>query len=290
MREAYRWALHGRRTSGDLVAGFFFNRKGHSLEHSKEGSLSSLLHQLLTQDRTFLANVARRPDDHDWGVWPGRDAETPWTLEELESELRGVLLNQTHRRKIFIFVDALDECAADGMRSVLYFWRSTTRAAAKLGTHLHVLMSSRHFPGIFLEGCPELHVDHNNRKDIGMYLDERFQLSFSFVENEKNDHNRKDTTKYVKEQFQLSNSSTEKKHRWLDLRNKILDMSGGIFLWAVVAAEQAIETYEQGSGMQVLTMQLGSLSVELRALFSQIFSFVKPMDKALTIRLFQWAV
>ncbi|KAK0613645.1 hypothetical protein B0T14DRAFT_283067 [Immersiella caudata] len=267
MREAYRWGLHDRRTSGNLVAGFFFNGKGRSLERSQEGAIRSLLHQLLTQDRAFLAEVAQRPDDYGRGVWPGRDADTPWSLEELESELREFLLNQTQARKIFIFIDALDECAADGMRPFCRFWRSATRAAITLDVHLHVLMSSRHFPGAFLDGCAELCVDHHNKLDIAMYLDERFQLSIASIEKKRN-----------------------KEKKWLDLRNKILGMSNGIFLWAVLAAEQAIERYEQGSGVPTLLQHLGSLPGELRALFSQLFSSVRPKDRALTVRLFRWAV
>ncbi|KAK5656044.1 hypothetical protein OQA88_5183 [Cercophora sp. LCS_1] len=267
MREAYSWTLHDRRTSGNLVAGFFFNGKGRNLEHSMEGALRSLLHQLLTQDRAFLAGVAQRPDDHGRGVWPGRDADTPWTREELESELRGFLLNKMQARKIFIFIDGLDECAADGMRPFGYFWRSATRAAVTLGVRLHVLVSSRHFPGVFLEGCSELCVDHNNRLDISMYLDERFQLSIASIEKKR-----------------------DKEKKWLELRNKILDISNGIFLWAVLAADQAIERYEQGIGVPVLLKHLGNLPGELRALFSQLFSSVRPKDRALTVRLFRWAV
>ncbi|WJG35823.1 uncharacterized protein FOBCDRAFT_204390 [Fusarium oxysporum Fo47] len=56
-------------------------------------------------------------------------------------------MRQTKKR-IFIFVDGLDECDSGSVREVAYFWRKVTKSAHAAGVDLNVRLSSRYFPSV----------------------------------------------------------------------------------------------------------------------------------------------
>ena len=122
--------------------------------------------------------------------------------------LKQFMVRQLPGVKVFIFIDALDECDGVATRTHAYFWRAVTQNAYDAKADLHVLLSRRDFPFIPLAGCPGIQVDRRNKRDISAYVEQRFQLGIAAQEP-----------------------------GWRLLRDAISEKSNGIFLWAVLVLD-----------------------------------------------------
>ncbi|KAL3605220.1 hypothetical protein FPOAC2_00162 [Fusarium poae] len=162
---------------------------------------------------------------------------------------------------MFIFVDALDECDLLSIRPLAYFWREITKSAYGAGIDLKVCLSSRPFPSVTVSDCVEIVVEEHNGDDIATYVDQKFHLGFAAEEP-----------------------------RWEELRDRVLDKSGGVFLWVILVMDTIINDWEDGKGFQYLSKQLDVVPQALEDLFSQMFSSLNPEEKSLTVRLFQWVI
>ncbi|KAK5661230.1 hypothetical protein OQA88_11123 [Cercophora sp. LCS_1] len=265
MKESYRRAVKEHQNTGDhLVAAFFFNSRGGSLERSATGAFRSLLCQLLCQDRGYLAEVANRHIANDpnrlFDMPKSSAAEEKWGIVQLEDLMYTFLLRQ--KKRVFIFIDGLDECATNQQRQHAYFWRNITDAAyrARTPVDLNVVISSRRYQSTQLAGCPEIHVDQCNRNDIAAYIEQMFVASIAAAEPD-----------------------------WHQLRDALLSKANGVFLWAFLVVEDLLKMWEEGQGLRSLVQYLDGLPDQLRDLFSEIFASLDPEAKDLTLRLFQWA-
>ncbi|KAK1758051.1 hypothetical protein QBC47DRAFT_410792 [Echria macrotheca] len=108
---------------------------------------------------------------------------------------------------------------------------------------------------------PEIDVDTYNRGDIVTYVEQRIRLGIAAQEPQ-----------------------------WPQIRDSIVEKSGGIFLWAVLAVDGVLEKWAQGAGLRVLLKHLDILPQELFDLFSSLFENLSAETAELTLRLFQWAI
>jgi hypothetical protein len=261
MKEAFQRTNHGNTNSDALTAGFFFSAKGTELERSAVGSWKSLLYQLLLRDHESLSkfcSIAREKGaagDHE-----GLPYTTAWDEEDFQSFFH-LAFTQPGSKSLFIFIDALDECHADSVRQQAYFWRDATMTARENGVGLNVCISSRHFPSVTLSNCPEIVIEDHNQRDITTFVEQKFQLGIAADAGQ-----------------------------WATLRDRILEKSAGIFLWAVLVVEEVLRKWDEGKNIRSLLKEVDILPQALQELFKQMLSSVEPDTKQLTLRLFQWGV
>ncbi|CAH0042190.1 unnamed protein product [Clonostachys rhizophaga] len=168
---------------------------------------------------------------HGIGRPAARDQEgltytTVWDEEDFQSFFY-LAFTQPGSKSLFIFIDALDECHADSVRQQAYFWRDATMTARENGVSLNVCISSRHFPSITLSNCPEIVIEDHNQDDITIFVEQKFQLGIAADADQ-----------------------------WATLRDRILEKSAGIFLWAVLVVEEVLRKWDEGQGFNVLDHRL----------------------------------
>ncbi|TDZ16636.1 Ankyrin-1 [Colletotrichum orbiculare MAFF 240422] len=120
-----------------LVAYFFF-KDDHDRLRSYQEALSSLIHQLLLQDRELsqcAREVYRKHGD---------------AVRQRIAEMWQVLLNiaMESKRDVFCILDAVDECAAPGIQQLLVDLANVFQKLAQPTTRLKVVLSSRPYEDI----------------------------------------------------------------------------------------------------------------------------------------------
>ncbi|VUC32074.1 unnamed protein product [Clonostachys rosea] len=261
MKEAFHRINHDNVYSDSLMAGFFFSAKGTEPERSAAGFWKSLLYQLLLRDRESLSklcSVMREKGvawDHE-----GLLHTNAWGEEDFQSFFHLAFL-RPGSRSLFIFIDALDELHVDNVRQQAYFWRDATMIARENGVSLSVCISSRHFPSVTLSNCPEIVIEDHSQKDIAAFVKQKFELGIAADEDQ-----------------------------WAILRDRILEKSAGIFLWAVLVVEEVLRKWDEGKNIRSLLKEVDVLPHALQELFRQMLSSVEPDTRQLTLRLFQWGV
>jgi hypothetical protein len=256
MKEAYTLAVRGQADADYCAAAFFFSAKDGDLEHSATGLLRSLLYQLLPscpESLTAFGNAAtiRRKFE---------PRSPPWEEEELKSVFR-LCFTKKLAKRVFIYIDALDECDSDRLRDQAYFWREVTATAHDNGISLNICISSRHFPHISLSHCPEIVVEDHNNLDIETYVGKRLELCI-------------DTEEPL----------------WTLLKDRICSKSAGVFLWAVLVLDDILLDWDGGKDIRHLLTHVDILPEPLETLFSEVLSTVRIQDRQLTTRFFQWVI
>ncbi|KAK4460162.1 hypothetical protein QBC42DRAFT_230113 [Cladorrhinum samala] len=245
--QAYSGAEH-------LTAAFFFNARGGELEHSVSGQFRSLLYQLLPHYRQDLHQLTRMWKEGLLGC-----RENGWAEAELRSMFTS-LVNVAGRKRIFVFIDALDECDDEiEAWQLALFWRQVTNSANKLMIQLNVCLSSRHFPYISLTSCLEISVDDHNQHDIQTYVDQRISLA-------------------ARDEIQ-----------WESLKTAILAQSSGVFLWAVLVVDDVLRSWDAGEDVAHLYRIISEVPRTIKDLYAKILGQITSEERLPMVRLFQWA-
>lgn len=233
--------------SQTTTAGFFFNARGTlELEKTPMGLYRSLLHQILQQDSLALFHLTP--------IYKKKALFRPtvmWHEEELQDLLYNVFATSQSRPAI-IFIDAMDECNDDEVRSLVRFFKVLAKKAYEAKANLSVCFSSRHYPHISIDGCPEVVVEDNNRADILLYI---------VSESEEN--------AAIKE-----------------LKDGILDRSSGVFLWVVLVLA-ILQKHGRGKSLKFLRQKVREIPPQLDKLFRTIFSHQDQEANQQTVCLMQ---
>lgn len=261
MKEAFRRASlrQAKALSSEQTAAFFFNGKGNELGHSVVGLFRSLLYQLLHKDLSSL-NSFREYWNEKFNREAGLTSDPPsWTEAELKNAFESVIMRQTGR-KTTILIDAVDECDSNRVRDITYFWRKITKSAYAARIDLNVCLSSRHFPSVTISDCSEIIMEQCNSRDIATYLSQRFEVG-----------------------------PASQEVQWQSLKDKIMEMSAGVFLWVVLVVDDLLQSWDEGRSVAYLTNRVERVPQGLEKLFSQMFSNLSNEMSEITIKLFQWA-
>ncbi|KAI6754905.1 hypothetical protein HG530_012657 [Fusarium avenaceum] len=261
MKEAFRRASlrQAKASSPEQTAAFFFNGKGNELEHSVAGLFRSLLYQLLHKDLSSLHNF-RTYWAEKFNREAGLTSDPPsWTEAELKTAFESVIMRQVGK-KMFIFIDAIDECDSNRVRHITYFWRKITKSAYAACIDLNVCLSSRHFPSVTISDCSEIIMEQCNSRDIATYLSQRFEVG-----------------------------PANQEVQWQNLQDKIMEMSAGVFLWVVLVVDDLLQSWDEGRSVAYLTNRVERVPQGLEKLFSQMFSKLSNEMSEITVKLFQWA-
>ncbi|GAP90717.1 putative vegetative incompatibility protein HET-E-1 [Rosellinia necatrix] len=215
-----------------IVLKFFFNARGRTLEHSTEGMYRSLLWQLIMALRGN--GLTRDSLDQLTGI-----NTASWGVETLKEALSS-MLTQIGHRKMYCFVDALDECPEDEIRDMIHFFEDVGEQVAPAPSNIRVCFSSRHYPHITLRHGLQLvledEIDHSN--DIRQYISCYLNI----------DHN--------------------EQHK--EIENEIFERSSEIFLWAVLVVN--ILNKENDKGNDISVRRLREIPQGLHNLFKDILT------------------
>ncbi|KAK6337064.1 hypothetical protein TWF718_009850 [Orbilia javanica] len=213
-----------------LVASFFFHARGDQLEKSISGMYRSLLLQLL-EGYPDLQVVL---DDTD--LIPRSQTECP-CLNVLK-DLFFSAVSLLGQRSLICFVDALDECDEQQVRSMIQDIEGLAERSVETGISLRICFSSRHYPHIEIQQGIKLTLESQpgHSKDLESYVGSCLRI--------------KDTA-----------LATE-------LRLQILEKATGVFLWVVLVV--GILNKENARGRLALKKRLAELPSGLSELFKDI--------------------
>jgi ankyrin repeat protein len=258
MKEAYSRAWQQLPAVSPIIAAFFFNARGSRLEKSPLGLFRSVLHQILQQDHQLLTEIFE--DFKEKGRTRGKSGrQWEWHLGELQYFFK-LAFTRPNRHRTMIFVDALDECDEESRRDLVYYFRSVTDFAYAAGSDLNICLSSRHYPAITVQRCPEITVEYGNKADIVRYVNVKLHGS---------------------SQVDSAMSS---------LAAQIIWKASGIFLWVVLVVEMFIEMIDDGKTAKDMEDILNDVPMELEELFSNLFRTLKPNERPKALKLLQWVL
>jgi protein SERAC1 len=256
MKEAYhRTALE----TENVVAAFFFDADGGASDPSSERLFRSLLHQLLPK-------LWQTSSDHQFDTLMRelKAAEShTWVESGCQSIFRQIVLHHIGSRKVFIFIDAIDECSVSMNRDLCNFWRDITSTTHEKGITLNVCLSSRPYPiiSVLLSSCPDIPVDTHNYQDIARYTARRLRPAI-----------------------------TANEPQWESLKDSIANRAAGIFLWANLVVDDITRKYEEGHGMAYLMSRIDILPAELEELYATSLASIPRQSTDIAMRMFCWAV
>lgn len=145
MKYLYQSLKPRKARTNRLVISFFFNARGEDSEKSILGMYRSLLYNLLDKESSLLEalNHCQRSGYHNI-------LETGWKLEILKEVFaEAVALLCKGRKRVYCFVDALDECPIAEVRDMINHLKRLV--ASTESQFFRVCFSSRHYPQISIE-------------------------------------------------------------------------------------------------------------------------------------------
>lgn len=135
-----------KRLQGDrLVICFSSNARGNDFEKSILGMYCSLLYNLFDKKPSLLMAL-----DHCERSGYHNILANGWNLEMLEEVFEeAVLLLRNARKRVYYFVDALDECPVPEIRELINHFKRLVGITES--QYSRVCFSSRHYPQISIE-------------------------------------------------------------------------------------------------------------------------------------------
>ncbi|KAL8783692.1 MAG: hypothetical protein Q9195_009306 [Heterodermia aff. obscurata] len=183
-----------------------------------------------------------------------------WMKDFLENEIPQACKSQSLR--IIIIVDAIDECIdecdEEDRTDIMSFLRSLISKSD--GDNLRIFVSFS--PGkVSEEG--DIDMAHHNHKDIATYV----QNKLSTLPETK-----------------LSISPRSNRSIPVDIQKR----AQGMFLWAEIACNKAIEMDAKGKPAEAILQAIESLPKKLDDMFLEVVEDVTPEDAGETLKLFRW--
>lgn len=254
VKEALRCMVQQKPTH--TVISYFFNARSppRSLEKSTFGLHRSLLHQLLTLIPSTHASFVEC-----FASKKGERSVEPWT----EIEIQEFLIDLIRKRclpPLFVFIDALDECADDDdIRRMVAFFEDCCEHAIDSSSTLRVCFSSRHYPHLSVERGLSLIVEKEEAhgEAIRTYVRRKLRRGI---------------------EWKIGN-----------IGNEILQKSDGIFLWVVLVVERLNRIFDQGKGIKTIKRELHTVPDNLQDLFVNILRR-DDADMPQCITLLQWVL
>ncbi|SPO04650.1 uncharacterized protein DNG_07335 [Cephalotrichum gorgonifer] len=247
------------------VISFFFYNIGTALQRSPEGLLRSLLHQLLQkfpEQMNDLCNSFDRRRRTTIGEWR-------WQTEELMDTLVTSLTKIVQSSSIRLFVDALDECKAEGegdgetygIRDLIQSFRDIEESLHDAPRSFSACFTCRHYPSLAQGGSgSQIVAERGNGEDIKRYL-------------------RRELSQGIDAEDESVRSS---------LQESIGSLASGSFQWIKLVTSRAVTMYCDGYSLPAILQEVKSLPRDLSRLYESIFKSLLESRPALSLKLFQW--
>lgn len=218
-----------------IVISFFFNARGEELEKSTLGTYRSLLHQLLEARPDLQDTIASLEIVHSV-----TSADFQWSIALLESVLEEAIQG-LGRVSITCFIDALDECDEDQVRSMLRFFERLGEVAVSSRSCFQVCFSSRHYPHITIDKGLNLVLEGQggHSQDIANYLNSELNIGKGKVATQ--------------------------------IRAELQEKASGIFMWVVLVVGMLNKEYDRGR-IHALQRRLKDIPGDLHNLFRDILT------------------
>ncbi len=235
-----RWFLDERRREDiqadrkSLILSFFFHGRGVELEKTPLGLFRSLLHQLLNQVPKANLDLVRIFQERcDTMGEPGECWQ--WNLRELQEAFRSATSKILERRNVWLFVDALDECGKPHASELVRHLRQLLASIPPKSFQFLICLTCQHYPILDLGSAYEIALEGENAADISAYVRAR-----------------------------LPRMDEEAASRIADL---ITAKANGIFLWASVVVDRAIELNFEGASEAKIEENICLIPQELYAMY-----------------------
>ncbi|KAJ5369101.1 ankyrin repeats (3 copies) domain-containing protein [Penicillium cataractarum] len=157
-------------------------------------------------------------------------------------DLYETIVNQSRNPEwepLTIFVDALDECDVDQVEEMVEFFEHSGKSAVSSGTRLKICFSSRHYP----------HIDIQYGRKLSLELEEGHE---------------KDIATYIQSKLRVGKSKAAE-----EIKTKMRNKAGGIFMWVVLVAGILNAEYKGGRIFDV-RKRLDAIPTKLSDLFKEI--------------------
>ncbi|KAF3913241.1 Ankyrin-1 [Arthrobotrys entomopaga] len=219
-----------RARSNNLIASFFFNARGEQLEKSISGMYRSLLLQLL-EGCPALQTVLDDPE-----LVPRNQNGCPClnVLRDLFCEA----VSNLGQRPFTCFIDALDECDEQQIRTMVQDLEDLAEKSTQTGVSLRICFSSRHYPYIII------------RRGLQLTLEDQSGHA-------------EDLASYVRSRLNIKNAVLIE-----ELQAQILGKAAGVFLWIVLVVD--ILNKENQRGRLAMKQRLAELPSDLSELFKDM--------------------
>ncbi|TFA99543.1 Ankyrin repeat and KH domain-containing protein [Trichoderma ghanense] len=253
MKHTLTELLKSTDSSTVTIASYFYDGSGQALERSSRGLLQSVLYQIFTQNDQLLRDFMIASDSR---FVKGRHLE--WQIEELMGVLEISSKLSTWRPTILL-LDGLDEGSVDEVRLLLEFFRLQVCPddSQKPFSKFKVCLSSRHYPNISIQNCPEIWVETNNHADIETFTYQKLSHTSDALNNE-------------------------------DMIQSILSRADGIFLWVDLVTSSILEADDNGETLDEKLEALYDTPRELDGLFTRIFLNLGHHERSDTYHMLSW--
>lgn len=161
-----------------LVLSFFFNGRGTKLQKSVEGLSRSLICQIQSKVPKALQDLEAIFKQRE-AAFGEHGKKWQWTRSECHYFFETALWKALETHTILLFVDALDECDESNAQHLLERFSSLLQRPPS--AHLkqfRICFTSRHYPVMDLNNALEICVEHENKRDISLFVDGKLS-SFS---------------------------------------------------------------------------------------------------------------
>lgn len=143
-----------KRSHDELVLSFFFNARGSDLEKSTLGLYRSLLFGLLSSDSSLLEALDHCSRSQYLSILSGGwEQKHEPLLQELCENAVDLLV--ARKKRLYCYVDALDECPESQIRDMVRYFEDLV--AEEKSHNTRICFSSRHYPRISIHTtsvCP----------------------------------------------------------------------------------------------------------------------------------------
>lgn len=231
--------MHARKSRKEEIhISFFFNARGSPLEKGTLGMYRSILFQLFTLVPTFQEIF----DDYDVIELP-RAPRYSWSLERLKDILLRAI-RELGTRRLWIFVDALDECDEDQVRDMVVFFEHLGGQAAALNLNLRVFFACRHYPKITTTHKAELTLEDEVEHD-------------------------RDIKHYIQTSLRTGNS--KRSEAIGSIIREVKRRARGVFIWVVLVVQILNKAYDHGR-VAGLERKIQEIPFDLGQLFKEILT------------------
>ncbi|CEI60222.1 hypothetical protein FVEN_g6400 [Fusarium venenatum] len=208
--------IKGKAGSGtsqnDNVISFFFSARGE--ERTTKELYRSILHDLFLSEPVLKKNIGSlRSQDLK------RIDQSGWEMKDLREVLSRSLTSRQAKGRLYLLIDALDECDEGEIRVMFTFFEDHKSDTFRM------CLASRPYPLIGLAGCHDLVLEGSNHtEDIKAYIHNRLKI------------------------FDIPDAEAQ------SVKDEILKKCSGMFLWVVLVIPLLQKATDRGDGDSVISL------------------------------------
>ena len=257
MKKIYSHVKASPQDPSSVLAAFFFNARGNELEKSPTGLFRTLLHKLC-QRISALRNLVVKTYVEKCRL---TNSGWQWQLSELKELLGSVVASSVlGKRRLLLFVDAVDECDHAATQSVIQFFENLTNSSISEGSKFNICLSSRYWPIFRVRNCFIAKVELENKGDISSYIEEHLGIP-----------------QVNKEELEVLGL----------LRTEIQKRAKGTFLWVVLVIRELLNASVAGATLGELRSIVENVPPDLCEFYQHQLQSTKNEDRDRMLRLLQ---